>query len=166
MNSYISPYLNIARVPRQPSSDEQLAVALYDLAWLLPRTVGAEEARRDPMPPTELEIMKLLVRRPGLSVTEVARDLGLQPSNVSTAVRSLTERGMIERRTHENDARIGRLHPTDRAVKNRGAREHAWGRELERVLETLPPASAKQLRNAVPALQDLAAALAGNRERY
>jgi DNA-binding MarR family transcriptional regulator len=147
-------------VPRQPSPEEQLAVALYDLAWLLPRTIGAEETRRDPMPPTELEIMKLLVRRPGLSVTEVARDLGLQPSNVSTAARSLTERGMIERRAHENDARVARLHPTKQAVENRRARERAWGAEMERLLESLPAASAKQLRDAVPALQQLAATVA------
>jgi DNA-binding MarR family transcriptional regulator len=151
-------------VARQPSSDEQLAVTLYDLAWLLPRTVGADEARRDPMPPTELEIMKLLVRRPGLSVTEVARDLGLQPSNVSTAVRSLGERGMIERRTHENDARVGRLHPTRLAVRNRRSREQAWGRSLERVIADLPADSARRLRGAVPALEELAAALAGERE--
>ena len=134
---------------------------LYDLAWLLPRTVGAAEARRDPMSPTELEIMKLLVRRPGLSVTEVARDLGLQPSNVSTAVRSLTERGMIERRAHENDARVARLHPTKQAVENRRAREGAWGAEMGRLLASLPAASAKQLRDAVPALRNLAEALAG-----
>src|SRR3954454_10891190 len=110
---------------RQPARD--LAVVLYDLAWLLPRTIGAEDAKRDPIPPTELEIMKLLVRRPGLSVTEVARELGLQPSNVSTAVRSLTERGMLERRTHASDARVGILHPTRAASANRRAREQAWG---------------------------------------
>jgi DNA-binding MarR family transcriptional regulator len=166
MNSYISGYISIPGVARQPSSDEQLAVALYDLAWLLPRTVGANEARRDPMPPTELEIMKLLVRRPGLSVTEVARDLGLQPSNVSTAVRTLTERGMVERRTHEKDARIGRLHPTKRAISNRRAREQAWGRELARVVDRLPAASAEQLRNAVPALRELTVALARDRGRH
>jgi DNA-binding MarR family transcriptional regulator len=164
MKSYLTPYIIIAGVARQPSSDESLAIALYDLAWLLPRTVGADEARRDPMPPTELEIMKLLVRRPGLSVTEVARDLGLQPSNVSTAVRSLADSGMIERRTHENDARIGRLHPTKLAVRNRRAREEAWGRSLEHVLDGLPADSARRLRGAVPALEALAAALAGERE--
>src|SRR3954447_25780771 len=134
MKSYLFPYLNIERVARQPKSSQELAVALFDLAWLLPRTLATEEQRRDSMPPTELEIMKLLVRRPGLSVTEVARDLGLQPSNVSTAVRSLGERGMIERRTHENDARVGRLHPTKLAVRSRRSREQAWGRSLERVI--------------------------------
>src|SRR5437660_11699441 len=122
---------------RQPNVARDLAVVLFDLAWLLPRSLGADEQRRDPMPPTELEIMKLLVRRPGLSVTEVARDLGLQPSNVSTAVRSLAERGMIERRTHAGDARVSRLHPTRAAAANRRAREHAWGRDLDGLLSGL-----------------------------
>src|SRR3954465_15152665 len=108
---------------RQATRD--LAVVLYDLAWLLPRWVGAPDGKRDPIPPTELEIMKLLVRRPGLSVTEIARGLTLQPSNVSTAVRSLTDRGMIERRAHASDARVARLHPTRAAVSNRAAREEA-----------------------------------------
>ena len=144
---------------RQPAED--LAVVLYDLAWLLPRTVGVEQARSEPMPPTELEIMKLLVRRPGLSVTEVAKELGLQPSNVSTAVRSLARRGMIERRAHDNDARIGRLHPTRAAIANRRAREQEWGRDMERRLAELPPVDAERLRVALPALRALADTLGG-----
>jgi DNA-binding MarR family transcriptional regulator len=146
-------------MPRQARTAEELAVALYDLAWLLPRTVGADEAHRNPMPPTELEIMKLLVRRPGLSTTEIARELGLQPSNVSTAVRSLVEQGMVERRAHEKDGRVAPLHPTKTAVRNRRAREEAWGRQLEQVLDRLPARSAAQLRDAVPALKELSAAL-------
>lgn len=134
---------------------------LFDLAWLLPRTVGVDDQRRDPMPPTELEIMKLLVRRPGLSVTEVARELGLQPSNVSTAVRSLTERGMVERRTHAGDARVGRLHPTRTATTNRRAREDAWGRDLDDVLARLDVAERESLRDAIPALRALADSLGG-----
>lgn len=141
---------------RQQTAARDLAVVLFDLAWLLPRTVGAAENERAPMPPTELEIMKLLVRRPGLSVTEVARELGLQPSNVSTAVRSLGERGMIERRAHSADARVGRLHPTRAATANRRAREAAWGHELADVLERLSPDDRGRLLSAVPALQALA----------
>ena len=144
---------------RQRSAARDLAIVLFDLAWLLPRTVGAAEHRRDPMPPTELEVMKLLVRHPGLSVTEVARDLGLQPSNVSTAVRSLTERGMIERRTHVGDARIGRLHPTRAATTNRRAREAAWGRALDEALARLSADERSGLLAAIPALRALADSL-------
>src|SRR4051795_5585975 len=143
---------------RQPARD--LAVVLYDLAWLLPRTIGAEDAKRDPIPPTELEIMKLLVRRPGLSVTEIARELALQPSNVSTAVRSLTDRGMVERRAHASDARVARLHPTRAAVSNRAAREEAWGEALDGYLTSLTAADRRALRDSLPALRGLAEALA------
>src|SRR4051812_975088 len=107
----------MARMARQPTRD--LAIVLYDLAWLLPRTGGAEDAKRGPIPPTQLRIMKLLVRRPGLSVTEIAGELALQPSNVSTAVRSLADRGMVERRAHASDGGVARLHATRAAVSNR-----------------------------------------------
>ena len=143
---------------RQPARD--LAVVLYDLAWLLPRTIGAQDAKRDPMPPTELEVMKLLVRRPGLSVTEIARELALQPSNVSTAVRALSERGMVERRAHATDARVARLHPTRAAVSNRRAREQAWGEMLDDYLASLPADDRRILRESVPALRSLADTLA------
>jgi len=143
---------------RQPARD--LAVVLYDLAWLLPRTIGAQDAKRDPMPPTELEVMKLLVRRPGLSVTDIARELGLQPSNVSTAVRALSERGMVERRAHATDARVARLHPTRAAVSNRRAREQAWGEMLDDYLASLPADDRRVLRESIPALRSLADALA------
>lgn len=135
-------------------------MVLYDLAWLLPRTIGAQDAKRDPMPPTELEVMKLLVRRPGLSVTEIARELGLQPSNVSTAVRALSERGMVERRAHATDARVARLHPTRAAVSNRRAREQAWGEALDDYLASLPADDRRVLRDSIPALRSLADALA------
>ncbi|MCW2986771.1 MAG: hypothetical protein JWR63_4341, partial [Conexibacter sp.] len=58
---------------RQPPlrDAKRLAVVLQDLAWLLPRTIGAAELEREPLPLSELEVMRLLVRRPGLSVGEV-----------------------------------------------------------------------------------------------
>src|ERR1700751_2216074 len=54
-----------------------LAVVLHDLAWVLPRTIGRERDPRHLLPASELEIMRLLVRRPGLSVNEGAAGLRL-----------------------------------------------------------------------------------------
>ena len=56
----------------------ELAVVLHDVAWLLPRTIGLRAAREDPLPVSELEVMRLLVRRPGLSVNDGARELGMR----------------------------------------------------------------------------------------
>ncbi|HEY9244448.1 MAG TPA: MarR family winged helix-turn-helix transcriptional regulator [Streptosporangiaceae bacterium] len=140
----------------------ELAVVLHDLGWLLPRTVGLAAARQEPLPASELEVMRLLVRRPGLSVNDVARELGLQPSNASTAIRLLIARGTLERRQDRADARVARLYPTAAAYAARDRREQSWGEQLAGVLAGLPAADREQLAAALPALRRLAARLAGD----
>lgn len=73
----------------------ELAVVLRDLAWLLPRTIGREPDPGHVLPASELEIMRLLVRRPGLSVNDTAAELRLAPANVSTALRALEALSLI-----------------------------------------------------------------------
>src|SRR5262245_18589772 len=98
---------------------KELAVVLQDLSWLLPRTIGAAELEREALPLSELEVMRLLVRRPGLSVGDVAAELGLHGPNASAAVRSLAARGLLDRRRDPEDGRITRLFPTRRAIATR-----------------------------------------------
>lgn len=138
-----------------------LAVVLHDLAWLLPRTVDVEaEAGQEALPLSEMEVMRLLVRRPGRSVGEVARELGLQVSNVSAAVKALAARGLLERERDAVDARITRLRPTARATAIRDRREAAWGTVLQARLRTLDPDAAERLLAAAAPLRTLADALA------
>jgi len=139
-----------------------LAVVLHDLGWLLPRTIGLAAARQEPLPASELEVMRLLVRRPGLSVNDVARELGLQPSNASTAIRLLIARGTLERRQDDTDARVARLFPTAAAYAARDRRERSWGEQLGDVLNGLPEADRERLTAAVPVLRLLAERLAGD----
>jgi DNA-binding MarR family transcriptional regulator len=138
---------------------KELAVTLFDLAWLLPRTIGAEGPGSAALPHSELEIMRLLVRQPGLSVSEVASALDLQSSNVSTAMRSLAARGLIERRRDERDGRVTRLYPTDKAIAHRDEQETAWGEELTRRLAQLPDTKRERLLGAAQALESLAGLL-------
>jgi DNA-binding MarR family transcriptional regulator len=152
---------SIGQVPEQDPGAQHLAVALQDLAWLLPRTIGQAELRKDPMPQSELEVMRLLVRRPGLSVGEVAADLGLHAPNVSAAIRALVGRALLERRPAAEDRRVVRLHPTARAIAIRDERERAWGAALDDVLAGLPRRDAAALLRAEPALRRLADRLAG-----
>ena len=144
-----------------PQDARDLAVVLHDLAWLLPRTIGLGAARQDPLPVSELEVMRLLARRPGLSVNDVARELGMQPSNASTAIRSLIARGTLQSRRDSGDGRVVRLEPTPDAYVARDRRERAWGEALTDVLATLNPPSRRQLIEAVPVLRLLATRLAG-----
>lgn len=151
----------MARSPASVSATQELAVALHDVAWALPRTVDAEvEAELDPLPPSELEVMRLLVDRPGLNLGEVAEELGLQPSNASATVRMLVARGLLERRGDKSDGRVTRLFPTKEAAATRRIREQEWGRRLERHLAELAPEQVQSLLAAVPALRALAGQLA------
>ncbi len=152
-------------MPRQlpAGKSRELAVALHDIAWLLPRTIDpwTEIELEEPIPPTELEVMRLLVRAPDLSVGQVARDLGLHPSNASAAIRGLLARGLLERKADSRDGRISRLAPTAKAEAIRRRREGAWGELLRTRLARMPPEDAANLLGAVDSLQALAVALAG-----
>jgi DNA-binding MarR family transcriptional regulator len=138
---------------------KELAVTLFDLAWLLPRTIGAASPGDGGLPFSELEVMRLLVRQPGLNVGEVAKSLDLQPSNASAAMRSLVARGLIERRRDDHDGRVTRLYPTRTAIAHRDRQEAAWGNGLARLLDELPDAEQKRLLAAAPALEALAGLL-------
>lgn len=147
---------------RQPSAvrSRELAVVLHDIAWLLPRKIDwwAQEGH-EPLPPTELEVMRLLARAPGLSVGEVARELGLQPSNASAAIRGLLARGLLKRTPDSRDGRIFRLAPTAEAHAVRRRYEGAWGELLRATLARLTPEDAAQLLAAADSLRALATGL-------
>ncbi|HWI75208.1 MAG TPA: MarR family transcriptional regulator [Baekduia sp.] len=146
---------------QEQASAKDLAVALQDLAWLLPRTIGAAELQRESLPLSELEVMRLLVRRPGLSVGDVASELGLHAPNASAAVRALSARGLLDRRRDPTDGRITRLFPTRRAITTRDRREDAWATALRTTLDDLDAATASTLLAAAPALRALADQLGG-----
>ena len=146
-----------AAMKQQTPTD--LAVVLHDLAWLLPRTIGHERDPGHVLPASELEIMRLLVRRPGLSVNDAAAELRLAPANVSTALRALEARGLLERRRDPGDGRVVRLHPTAAALAHRSDQELAWGSALAQALAVLPKAEAKRALAATQALRALAAVL-------
>jgi DNA-binding MarR family transcriptional regulator len=149
-------YIIIGNVPYTDVMSKELAVTLFDLAWLLPRTVGAGGPGDGSLPLSELEVMRLLVRQPGLSVGEVATALGLQSSNASATVRSLIARDLLERRRDEGDGRRARLYPTRKAIAHRDQQETAWGDRLARHLRDLPDADRDRLLAAAPALEALA----------
>jgi DNA-binding MarR family transcriptional regulator len=137
-------------------------VALHDIAWLLPRKLDPwAEVGLEQLSISELEVLRLLVRAPGLNVGEVARELGLRPSNASATIRSLTIRGLVERKPDERDGRVSRLTPTARAKAICRQREEAWGVLLGKRLRQLPPEHLATVLAATEALEALAVALSG-----
>jgi DNA-binding MarR family transcriptional regulator len=57
----------------------------------------------------QLELLRLVRRRPGVSIADAAQELRLAPNTVSTLVRHLTEGGLLLRRVHGTDRRVARL---------------------------------------------------------
>jgi DNA-binding MarR family transcriptional regulator len=57
----------------------------------------------------QLELARLVRRRPGVSIAEAAQELRLAPNTVSTLVGQLTEAGLLLRRVDESDRRVARL---------------------------------------------------------
>lgn len=93
-----------------------------DLADLAEAIIGVgRELRLRPYPDvveltaSEAHVMRHIDHHPGVTPSELARATGLQRSNMSTALRTLENRGFVERRTDPHDARGVNLFPTRRA---------------------------------------------------
>src|SRR5260221_13943104 len=56
--------------------------------------------------PNQLKMLHLIFHRPGISQTTVAECLSVTTASISTSVRELEARGLIERRTDPDDARV------------------------------------------------------------
>jgi DNA-binding MarR family transcriptional regulator len=63
------------------------------------------------------ELLRLVGRRPGISVREAATELGLVANTASTLVSKLSSDGLLIRAVDEDDRRVGRLRLTDSAQR-------------------------------------------------
>lgn len=148
----------MASTPTDPPLRE-LALVLHALSWRLAR-LGPAKVGLEPLPASELAVLRNVLEQPGRSVSEVAAATGMQSSNVSAAVRSLIDRGLLDKRPAEHDRRVSVLRPTDKALTERAAIEDALAGAVAQALSELPPADVQALLSALPALRDLTAGVA------
>lgn len=73
------------------------------------RRRGRRPAELSQLTGSQLELVRLLRRRPGVSVADAAAELALAPNTVSTLVRQCAEAGLIVRRVDADDRRVARL---------------------------------------------------------
>lgn len=135
-----------------------LVPPIYALSRVL-RFRGMEEAGLTRLPPSELELMRYVHAEPGVTVGELARELGLHASNVSAAVRGLVNAGHLEKEKDPADRRITRLRATPRAQQGMALIENAWGEMFAEALTSLSEEQRDALNASVPALEALGAAL-------
>src|SRR5215471_17672170 len=104
---------------------------LPEIADELLRTMGSirRSGRRAAVRPAELsrltgaqlDLVRVVRRRPGISVGEAAEELRLAANTVSTLVRQLCDAGLLERTTDVADRRVGRLSLSPDTARRVGA---------------------------------------------
>jgi len=105
---------------------------LYDVARMM-RVHADKRARTRGMTRAQWVILVHLERSPGLSQSELAGLVEVEPITVARLIDRLEARGMVERRHDPRDRRIWRLHLTD-AADAELAEIHAYRAELRRVM--------------------------------
>ncbi|MEU6183430.1 MarR family winged helix-turn-helix transcriptional regulator [Streptomyces coeruleorubidus] len=137
---------------------EELADALAGVQRLMRRRLRREMP--DPrLRGAEVELLRLVVTRPGVGISDAAKDLGLAANSVSTLVNRLVGAGYLVRETDPADRRAARLLPMPAA----GTRLREWRRRradlVRRHVSRLDETDRQALHTAIPALRELAGTL-------
>ncbi|MEU8849267.1 MarR family winged helix-turn-helix transcriptional regulator [Streptomyces sp. NPDC048564] len=143
---------------------EELADALVGVQRLIRRRL-----RRDMTAPrlrgAEVELLRLVVERPGIGISDAAKELYLAGNSVSTLVNQLARQGYLLRETDPADRRAARLLPTPAAE----ARLSEWRRRradlVRHQVSRLDEPDRETLLAAIPALRRLADSLREETER-
>ncbi len=129
------------------------------------RLIRRRVRRSMPDPPlrgAQVELLRLVVARPGIRVSAAAKELYLAGNSVSTLVNQLSSAGYLVRETDPEDRRSALLRPTPAAaarLRDWQARRSALVREQ---VARLSEADQAAIAAAVPALQRLARNLHGD----
>jgi DNA-binding MarR family transcriptional regulator len=142
---------------------------LQDVADELLRTMGsirrsgrrlaARPAELSALTGAQLDLVRVVRRRPGVSVGEAAEELRLAANTVSTLVRQLCDAGLLQRTADEADRRVARLELTDEPARRVGAFRDRRVAMLSEAMGELSEAEQERLADAVEALGRLAARL-------
>ncbi len=104
---------------------------------------------------SQSELLRLIGRRPGISISEAASELGLVPNTASTLVSKLSSDGLLIRAVDSADRRVGRLRLTDPAQHIADASRAARRAALGEVLDDLDSDEIAGLTRGLAILTDL-----------
>jgi DNA-binding MarR family transcriptional regulator len=94
---------------------------------------------------SQAELLRLVGRQPGISVSEAAAELGLAANTASTLVSKLSAGALLNREADPTDRRVGRLRLTESAQRIADASRTARRATLTEVLDTLDDTEIDQL---------------------
>lgn len=133
---------------------DELVDALVGVQRLLRRRLRRQIAPQSRG--AEVELLRLVVGRPGIGISDAAKDLHLAGNSVSTLVNQLSRQGYLVRETDPADRRAARLTPTPAAEARLAEWRKRRGELVRDGLSGLNETDRETLRAAVPALRKLA----------
>lgn len=148
-----------------------LASLDIDTASTLRAVIGQLSRRLRPTPtalaagltPTRISVLLSVVREGSVRLSELADSEGINPTQLSRAVAHLLEGGLIERSSDQGDRRAAWVKPTaaGKGLAERIRRERTDA--LNVALAELAPERRRLIEEALPALEQLAERLKGDR---
>jgi DNA-binding MarR family transcriptional regulator len=123
------------------------------------RLVAGRPVELSALTGSQVDLVRLVLRRPGVSVTEAAEELGLAANTVSTLVRQLIDAGLLIRRADASDRRVARLELTPAMRRKVRAFRDRRVAMLSAAMAQLSPGEQRRLAGAVDVLGRLAARL-------
>ncbi|MFF4383125.1 MarR family winged helix-turn-helix transcriptional regulator [Kitasatospora sp. NPDC001547] len=111
------------------------------------------------LPMAQVELLQTLAAAP-LRVGELAARQRLAPNTVSGLVGKLLDAGFVDRQADPGDRRTARIALTPAGRRQLDDWQHAHERRIATALGTLDPADRAAVVDALPALEQLARALA------
>jgi DNA-binding MarR family transcriptional regulator len=118
----------------------------------LRRAAGTGSESRH-LPESQAELLRLVARRPGISVSVAAAELGLVPNTASSLVSRLVSDGLLIRNIDTADRRIGRLWLTEPAQQVMDASAAARRAVLSELLHELDDGQIAALEGGLEVLQ-------------
>ncbi len=104
----------------------------------------------------QLDLVRLVARRPGVSVAEAAEGLRVAANTVSTLVRQLTDAGLIIRRVDGADRRVARLELTAEMRVEAGSFRDRRVALLAEAIGELPPSDRRRIADGAEVLRKVA----------
>lgn len=140
-------------VPEVPPPSSQDAQDVFTrVSWALRRADLALQTAKEPLlrrvgvPGAHYTVLISLQTTPGMTGAELARHVGVTPQAVAPLISKLTDRGLVERRTHPRHRSVQELHLTDAGRKELAKAEGVIS-DLERhIRESLGIGRYRQLR--------------------
>lgn len=123
----------------QPELDAKIVAALERLAQALHKALW-DAAWRKEMSATQAQVLLYVLSqgRDGVTITDLARRFDLKHSTLSDVVRVLTEKGLLNRQTDPEDARVVRLRLSAKG-RTTARSLQAWAEEIRGQVAGLDP---------------------------